>query len=65
MNVYCTDYDVVKKVAKAMLGYRLKEYKEDHDGGIAKDGTNQQKLVEDWDVTWHNAGITADFFAKM
>ena len=65
MNVYCTDYDVVKKVAKAMNNYRLKEYREDHDGGVAKDGTPGQKLMEDWDVSWHNVGITADYFSKM
>lgn len=64
MNVYCTDYDVVKKAAKMVCGFRLKEYKEDHDGGIVN-GEVGQKLAEDWDVTWHNGGITADFFAKM
>jgi len=36
MNVYCTDYDVVKKVAKNQCGFRLKEYKEDHEGAIVK-----------------------------
>lgn len=36
MNVYCTDYDVVRKAAKN-AGFRLKEYKEDHDGAIVKD----------------------------
>ena len=34
MNVYCTDYEVVKKAAKLICNFRLKEYKEDHDGGI-------------------------------
>lgn len=64
MNVFCTDYEVVKKVAKLLRGFRLKEYKEDHDGGIIN-GEYGQKLAEDWDVTWHNGGITADFFARM
>jgi len=29
MNVYCTEYDVVKKAAKNMCGFRLREYAED------------------------------------
>lgn len=63
MNVFCTDYDVVRKAAKN-VGFRLKEYKEDHDGAIVKDQYGQ-KLNEEWDVTWHNLGITPDFFTKM
>lgn len=39
MNVYCTDYDVVKKAAKQFCGFRIKEYKEDHEGGIIKGQT--------------------------
>ena len=34
MNVYCTEYDVVQKVARKMLGFKLREYKEDHEGSI-------------------------------
>ena len=34
MNVYCTEYDVVQKVGRKVLGFKLKEYKEDHDGAI-------------------------------
>ena len=34
MNVYCTEYDVVKRVARRMLGFRLKEIEEDHEGGV-------------------------------
>ena len=26
MNVYCTEYDVIKKVARKGLGYKLREY---------------------------------------
>jgi hypothetical protein len=36
MNVYCTDYEVVKKSAKVYAGFRLKERREDHDGAIVK-----------------------------
>jgi hypothetical protein len=63
INVYCTDYDVVRKAAKN-TGFRLREHKEDHDGGIIKEQYGQ-KLHEEWDVSWHNLGITPDYFAKM
>mmetsp|Transcript_39798 Transcript_39798/g.60985 ORF Transcript_39798/g.60985 Transcript_39798/m.60985 type:complete len:176 (+) Transcript_39798:181-708(+) len=64
MNVACTKYDIIKRVAKKMLGYRLKEYDEDHEGGFAH-GEGNQKLNQDWDVSWHDLGITADFLTKM
>ena len=64
MNVYCTDYDVVKKSARNVCGFRMKEYKEDHDGAIVK-GEGGKPLAEEWDVTWHNTGITPDFFSKL
>lgn len=34
MNVYCTEYDIVKKAAKLFCGFRLREMKEDHEGAI-------------------------------
>ena len=34
INVACTEYDVIKKVAKKMCGLKLREYEEDHDGAI-------------------------------
>ena len=34
MNVACTEYEVIKRVARRMLGFRLKEYEEDHEGSI-------------------------------
>ena len=34
MNVHCTEYDVVSRVAKKLCNFRIKEYEEDHDGGI-------------------------------
>lgn len=36
MNVYCTEYDVVKKVARKVCNYKLREYREDHDGAIRR-----------------------------
>jgi len=64
MNVSCTKYDIVKRVAKKMLGYRLKDYEEDHDGAVVH-GEGNQKLSTDWDVSWHDLGVTADFLTKM
>jgi hypothetical protein len=43
MNVYCTEYDVIKRVARRMLGFRLKEYEEDHEGAVIN-GEGNQKL---------------------
>lgn len=64
MNVYCTEYDVVKKVAKKVLNYKLKEIEEDHDGGVHK-GVGGGKLSTQWDLTWHDLAITPDFMTKM
>ena len=64
MNVYCTEYDVIKKVARKVLGYKLREYPEDHDGAIRK-GQHNQKLVKEWDVSWHDLSITPDFLSKL
>jgi len=64
MNVYCTQYDIVRKVAKVFHDYVLKERKEDHEGGI-KNGQPGQKLSEEYDVTWHDLAVTPDFFAKL
>lgn len=64
MNVACTEYEVIKRVARRMLGFRLKEYDEDHEGSIIN-GEGGQRLSEDWDVSWHDCGITADFLSKM
>jgi hypothetical protein len=64
MNVYCTEYDIVKKAAKVFCGFRLRERKEDHEGAIVN-GVSGNKLSEEWDVTWHDLSITPDFFSKM
>jgi len=34
MNVFCTEYEIIKKVARKVLGFKLREYEEDHDGAI-------------------------------
>lgn len=65
MNVFCTEYDIISKVAKKLCTFRCKEYDEDHDGGINRNGETGQKLKPDWDVSWHDLGITADFLTKM
>lgn len=36
MNVYCTDYDVIKKVARKVNNFKLKELEEDHEGAVVK-----------------------------
>jgi hypothetical protein len=40
------------------------ERKEDHEGAVIN-GTGGHKLSEDWDITWHDLGITADFVSKL
>lgn len=64
LNAYCTEYDIIHKVAKKLLNYRIREHEEDHDGGIVNGETNK-RLKEDWDISWHDLGITADFLNKM
>ena len=36
MNVYCTEYEIIRKVARKVLGFKLREYHEDHDGAVRK-----------------------------
>lgn len=36
MNLYCTEYEVIKKVARKVHGFKIREYPEDHDGAIRK-----------------------------
>jgi hypothetical protein len=64
MNVFCTEYEIVKRIARRHMQYRLKEYDEDHEGAMVH-GVGNQKLSTDWDVSWHDLGITADFLSKM
>jgi hypothetical protein len=63
MNVFCTEYDVVKKVAKRS-DFRLKEIEEDHEGGVHK-GVGAGKLSAVWDISWHDLAISPDFMSKM
>ncbi len=64
INVYCTEYDVVKKVAKKVSNFRLVEIDEDHEGGIHK-GIGGGKLSAVWDISWHDLAISPDFLSKM
>jgi len=62
MNVYCTEYEVVKKAARKFNKFKLIEVIENPDGGVQK---RQGKLSPVWDVSWHDLAITPDFLAKM
>jgi tubulin polyglutamylase TTLL6/13 len=64
INVYCTEYDVVKKVARKIMNYRVKELEEDHEGAVIK-GQGAQKLSTVWDISWHDLAITPDYMSKM
>ena len=64
MNVFCTEYEIIKKVARKVLGFKLREYEEDHDGAI-RGGEHQQKLMKEWDVSWHDLAISPDYLAKL
>jgi hypothetical protein len=64
INLYCTEYDVVKKVAKKSMNYKLKEIEEDHEGAVIN-GVSGGKLSLCWDISWHDLAITPDFMSKM
>jgi len=64
MNVANTAYDIISKVAKKNLDFRLKEIEEDQEGRVIK-GEGGQKLSPSWDVSIHDGGITADYLSKM
>lgn len=64
INVYCTEYDVVKKVARKECNFKIREYAEDYDGAILK-GESGQKLSKNWDISWHDLSIAPDFLSKM
>ena len=36
MNVHCTEYDIIKKVARKGFNFKLRYYNEDHDGAIRR-----------------------------
>jgi hypothetical protein len=62
MNVYCTEYEVVKKAGRKLNKFKLIEVIENPDGGVQKRGG---KLSPVWDISWHDLAITPDFLAKM
>lgn len=64
VNVYCTEYDVVEKVAKKVLDAKLKYFEEDHEGAIVN-GEGNQKLSTEWDLSWHDLAISTEFLSKM
>ncbi len=64
INVFSTEYDVVKKVAKKVNEFKLVEIEEDHEGGVHK-GVGGGKLSQFWDITWHDLAITPDFLSKL
>jgi hypothetical protein len=47
------------------LNCKLRYYEEDHEGALNDYGEGGQKLSTDWDFTWHDLSISADFLAKM
>ena len=64
INVFCTEYEVVKKVAKKGNNFKLIELDEDNEGAIIK-GQGGQKLSSQWDISWHDLAISPDFLSKM
>lgn len=62
MNVYSTEYEVVKKAARKLNRFKIIEIIENPDGGVQKRGG---KLSPVWDISWHDLAITPDFLAKM
>ena len=62
--MYCTEYDVVKKVARKVNNFKLKEYEEDHEGAVIN-GVGGGKLRTDYDITWHDLAISPDFMTKL
>lgn len=65
VNVYCTEYDVIPKCARKVFNCRLRYYEEDHEGAVNDFGEGAQKLSTEWDLSWHDLSISADFLAKM
>ncbi len=59
MNVACTKYDIIKRVAKKMLGYRLKEYDADHEGGSAH-GEGTEKMRQVWEGSGDEQRVTGE-----
>ena len=64
VNVGQTEYDVIKKVARRNLNWRLMYFEEDHEGAIRNGQTNQRLSVL-FDLTWHDLTISPDFLTKL
>lgn len=64
INVSQTEYDVIKKVAKKVCNWKLKYYKEDHEGAIRNEEKGL-KLSQIYDLTWHDLSIGPDFLSKL
>ena len=62
MNVYCTEYEVVKKAARKVNRFKFIEIIENPDGGVQKRGG---KLSTVWDSSWHDLAITPEYLAKI
>ena len=54
----------MKKAASKLCNWRLRYYQEDADGAV-KNGESGLKLNNKIDLTWHDLGISPDFFAKL
>lgn len=64
LNVGSCNYPLVRKVARRILNFRLKKFREDNDGALCY-GTGGWKLSPAWDVTWHDKDIDTGFLMKM
>ena len=64
INVACTRYDVVRKVAHKVCQMVIVNKDEDADGAIVK-GQRGQKLSKVFDLTWHDLGVNTEFLAKL
>ncbi len=58
-----TEYDIVKKVARKELNWRLMYFEESHEGGVTNGEVG--KLQDKFDVTWHDLSVTPDFIARL
>ena len=65
VNVYCTEYDVVPKMAKKIFDCKLRYYYEDHEGAVNDWGEGGFKLSPEWDLSWHDLSISPEFLSKM
>lgn len=64
INVAQTRYEVISKVARKVCNWRMRNYLEDEDGAV-KRGDTDKKLSPKFDLTWHDTGISADFFQRL